>query len=195
MPSPGSQGAAGGTRMTTTRHDPAATETDQLQTVRRSLAVLEALAAHPAGATPKELSQTLGIHLSSCYRLLNALVDAGYVARYGGLFRVGARVAYVHRGFLESVRPPTGVVPFVHALQLATGETAMLNQLEGDNLMATVTVAGNRSGVHPPGYVGQSAPAHAVAAGRVLLASWPAAQLEGYLTRHAPGSRFPIKSP
>src|SRR5262245_23980941 len=127
-----------------TGRDPTASEPEQLQTVRRALAVLEALAARPAGATPKELSQALGLHLSSCYRLLNALVDAGYAARYDGLFRVGARVAYVHHGFLESVQPPPGVIPFVHALQLATGETSMLNQLEGDNVMATVTVAGNR---------------------------------------------------
>jgi IclR family acetate operon transcriptional repressor len=170
-------------------------ETEQLQTVRRALAVLEALAARPAGASPKELSQVLDLHLSTCYRLLNALVAAGYALRTGGLFRVGARVAYVHRGFLEAVQPPPGVVPFIHALQVTTGETAMLNQLEADNVMSTVTVAGTRPGAHPPGYVGQSAPAHAMAAGRVLLASLSAAQIEGYLARHAPGSRFPITNP
>jgi hypothetical protein len=66
-------------------------ETEQLQTVRRALAVLEALAARPSGASPKELSQALDLHLSTCYRLLNALVAAGYATRTGGLFRVGAR--------------------------------------------------------------------------------------------------------
>ena len=170
-------------------------ETEQLQTVRRALAVLEALAARPSGASPKELSQALDLHLSTCYRLLNALDAAGYATRTGGLFRVGARVAYVHHGFLEAVQPPPGVIPFIHALQLTTGETAMLNQLDGDNIMATVTVAGNRPGVHPPGYVGQSGPAHLMAAGRVLLASLSAAQIERYLARHAPGSRFPITNP
>src|SRR4051794_33364570 len=170
-------------------------ETEQLQTVRRALAVLEALAARPAGASPKELSQSLDLHLSTCYRVLNALVAAGYATHAGGLFRVGARVAYVHHGFLEAVQPPPGVAPFIHALQLTTGETAMLNQLDGDNLMATVTVPGNRPGAHPPGYVGQSAPAHLMAAGRVLLASLSAAQFEEYLDRHAPGSRFPITNP
>jgi DNA-binding IclR family transcriptional regulator len=185
--------------MTTTRHDPADTETDQLQTVRRALAVLEALAARPAGATPKELSQALGLHLSTTYRSLNTLVAAGYAARCagGGLFRPGSRIAYVHHGYLEASRPPPGVVPFVHALQLATGETAMFTQMEADNVVATAIVDGSRPGSCPPGYIGLAGPAHSAAAGRALLARLPAAQLEAYLDRQAtvPGALYPLTNP
>jgi IclR family acetate operon transcriptional repressor len=173
-----------------------APRTERLHSVKRTLAVLEALAARPNGATPKELSQALGLHLSTSYRLLNSLAAAGYVTRSPstGLFRLGARIAYLHHGYRMGLRPPAEAVPFVHALQLATGETAMLNQLEGDDVVCTVTVAGSRPGAFPAGYVGMAAPAHAVAAGRALLARLPAARLDAYVSRRAgmPDSPFPL---
>jgi DNA-binding IclR family transcriptional regulator len=167
--------------------------------VGRSLAVLEALAARPEGVSPKELSQMLGLHLSTTYRLLNMLRAAGYAARgaESGLFRLGSRLAYLHHGYLAALAPPPETLAFVHALQLATGETAMLTQLEGDDVISTAAVMGSRAGAFPTGYVGMAIPAHFTAAGRVLLAALPLAQREAYLARHAvmPGSPFPLGSP
>jgi DNA-binding IclR family transcriptional regulator len=174
-------------------------ETERLHTVRRALSVLEALAARPQGATPKELSQALDLHLSTTYRLLNTLVGTGYVTRNAGVghFRLGPRVAYLHHGYLSGLRPPPAALPFVHALQLATGETAVLNQLEGDDVVTTAFVAGTRPDSIPPGYVGLAAPAHALAVGRVLLAHLPPARVEAYLAHRAamPMSPFPLGSP
>ncbi len=158
---------------------------DRLHSVRRSLAVLEALAGRPGGATPKELSQALGLHLSTCYRLLNTLVASGYAARSSssGLFRLGRRIAYLHHGYVAGLRPPMKVLAFLHALQVATGETAMLFQLDGDDAVATAIVPGSRPASYPPGYVGLAAPAYTVAVGRVLLAWLPTAQIDAYLAR------------
>ncbi|MGH2614838.1 MAG: IclR family transcriptional regulator [Thermomicrobiales bacterium] len=173
-------------------------EADRLQSVKRALAVLETLAGRPHGVTPKELSQTLGLHLSTSYRLLNTLAAAGYAVRRpgGGLFRLGPRATYLHHGYLEALRPPPPVLAFVHALQVATGETAMLNQLEGDDVVVTAVVPGNHPTAHASGYVGLAAPAHALAGGRTLLAWLPAAELEAYLNSAAAasGSPFPLSN-
>jgi DNA-binding IclR family transcriptional regulator len=173
--------------------------TDRLHSVRRSLAMLEALAARPAGASPKELSQALGMHLSTSYRLLNTFVAGGYAVRSpeDGLFRLGARVAYLHQGYLASVRPLPAALPFVHALQLATGETTMLAQAEGDDVVATGVAAGSRPGAYPPVHVGLAITAHAVAAGKVLLAELPAVQLDAYIARQMARSEapFPLRRP
>lgn len=168
-------------------------ETELTRSVHRALAVLETLAARPNGVTPKELSQALGIHLSTSYRLLNTLVAAGYAARSpsSGLFRLGPRVAYLHHGYLAALSPPTETLAFVHALQMATGETVMLNALEGDDVVVSAVVAGSRPASYPPGYVGMAVPAHVLAVGRVLLAWQPAAQIEDYLTRQAAAPPFP----
>jgi len=161
--------------------------------------LLEALAVRPGGATPKELSQALELHLSTCYRLLNTLVAGGYALRStsDGLFRLGPRVAYLHHHYLAANQPPAAVVPFVHALQLATGETTMLTQLEGDDIVATQIVKGSRPASFPPGYVGFAAPAHTTAAGRSLLAWLSPAQIEGYIDRQTENSAspFPLTSP
>ncbi len=169
----------------TTQNGRSEGESDRLQSVRRAFALLEALAARPGGATPKELSQALGLHLSTCYRLLNTLVSAGYAAHSAssGLFRLGPRIAYLHNGYVAALQPHPATLPFVHTLQLATGETAMFNHLEGDDVVVTATVAGSRPDSHPPGYAGMAIPAHVLAAGRVLLAGLPAAQFEAHLTR------------
>lgn len=181
-----------------TQRDGSSSEAERLHSVRRALAVLEALVARPEGASPKELSLALGLHLSTCYRMLNTLVAAGYATHSpDGLFRLGSRVAYLNFGYLAALRPPPEALPFVHALQIATAETAMLQQLEGDIVVATFGVAGSHPDAVTVGYVGMAAPAHAIAAGRVLLAGLPACQIESYLTRHATGpeARFPLTNP
>ena len=157
---------------------------DRLHSGRRTLAVLEALAARPHGATPKELGHALDLHLSTCYRLLNTLVAAGYVVRCSsGLFRLGRRLAYLNDRYLATLRPPPEILAFLQALQVATGETAILSQLKGDDVVGTAIVLGSRPGSHPAGYVGIAAPAHAVGSGRALLAWLPPAQLDAYVKR------------
>jgi DNA-binding IclR family transcriptional regulator len=157
---------------------------DQISSGRRILAVLETLAARPGGMTPKEVSQALQIHLSTCYRLLNTLQEAGYAVRSAnGHFALGRRVGYLNHRYLASVRPSTEVRAFLRALQLATGETVMLLRLEGHEVVIIEAVEGSRPAAHPGEYAGLSGPAYAFAAGRVLLANLPAAQCEAAITR------------
>ena len=157
---------------------------EQLHSGRRTLAVLEAIAAQPHGVTPKQVSQTLKLHLSTCYRLLNTLLAAGYLVKSSdGHFTLGRRVAYLNNRYEASLRPNADARAFLHALQLATGETSMLCRLEADEVVTTAVVPGSRPGSHPGGYLGLSGPAHAFAAGRALLAGLPPAQREAAIAR------------
>ena len=157
---------------------------EQLHSGRRTLAVLETIAAQPHGVTPKQVSQTLKLHLSTCYRLLNTLLAADYVVRSPHLlFTLGRRVAYLNDRYANSLRLRAEVRAFLHALQLATGETSMLFHLEDDAVVITAVVQGSRPGAHPGEYVGLAGPAHAFAAGRALLAGLPPAQREAAIAR------------
>lgn len=169
---------------------------DRLEAGGRILAVLEVLAARADGVSPKELSQALGLHLSTCYRLLNTLAAAGYARRApSGVFQPGGRIAYLHQGYLASL--DAAALPFVQALQQATGELAVLHHWEGDDVVCTAAVAGSDRGAAPWIYPGLAAPAHTVAAGRALLAGLPAPRLEAYLARCAarPAGAFPLTKP
>lgn len=176
----------------------AGSESDRLHSVKRVMAVLETLAAQPHGVTPKELSQQLGLHLSTVYRLLTTLQETGYVTRApgSGLFRLGARVAYLHQGYLTGLCPPIGAFPFLRALQQVTGETVTLWHLEGNQVVITEVVEGSRPGATPPGYPGLAMPADVLAAGRVLLAQLPAETLEAIAAQRAkhPEPPFPVIS-
>ena len=185
---------AGSASVQTARAEP---EAERLQSVKRALAVLELLAARPEGITPKELGQKLDLHLSTIYRLLNTLAAAGYAVPDSGLFRLGPRIAFLHHGYLAAVTPSPEALAFVHALQQRTGETAMLNRLDGADIVSVAAVPGNLPGSHPPGYIGMAGPAHAVATGKVLLAWLPPALLTGYLDRlsREMAPRFPLANP
>ena len=163
---------------------------DQIASERRILAVLETIATQPGGVTPKAISQTLQIHLSTCYRLLNTLLAAGYVVRAAnGHFSLGRRLGYLYHRYTASVQSSPEVRAFLHALQLASGETVTLMRLEEHEVVVTTILGGSRPGSHPGLYVGLSGPAHAFAAGRVLLAGLPAAQREDAIARsHHPSA-------
>ncbi|MFN8662874.1 MAG: IclR family transcriptional regulator [Thermomicrobiales bacterium] len=157
---------------------------DQISSGRRTLAVLETLASQPGGMTPKEISKSLGLHLSTCYRLLNTLQAASYVVRSpDGHFTLGRRVAYLNHRYEATVRPRAEILAFLHALQVATGETALLLRLEDTDVVTVAIVEGSLPDAHPGDYVGLAGPAYAFAAGRMLLAGLPAAQQERAIMR------------
>ncbi len=51
----------------------------QIKSVVRTLTLIEALSAHPAGATVTALAAELGLPKSSVFRMLNTLLEFGYV--------------------------------------------------------------------------------------------------------------------
>jgi IclR family transcriptional regulator, acetate operon repressor len=63
-----------------TRIRPAST----VGSVQRALRVLETVASHPGGLTPKAVARRLGLALSTTYNLLNTLAAEGYVVRLEG---------------------------------------------------------------------------------------------------------------
>jgi DNA-binding IclR family transcriptional regulator len=164
--------------------------------VLRALAIVDALAAHPHGATPKTLSSELGIHLSTTYHLLNTLVTSGYVVRdtETRLFQIGPRIPYLQHRFQQGLEPDLGVAPFLAALNETTGDTVHLGRLRGDTTVVVATLAGRRTDAVPAGYVGYAMPAHATALGQVLLARSSPAQRDAYLARADFSARPPLKA-
>jgi DNA-binding IclR family transcriptional regulator len=174
---------------------PTSPKRDVLQSVVRALGVLEILALNPNGVTPKSVSAKLGLNLSTTYHLLNTLFVCGYAIRAPEtqLFQLGPRVASLHGGFLDTLRVAPRLLPFVHALQQATGATATLAQWENNDVVASAIVDGDDAVSHLGRYVGFTGAAHAAAMGKVLLAWAPAEQVQAYvakngLRRYTPGT-------
>lgn len=78
----------------------------QPKAIHSALTVLEAVASLGVGATAREISDELGLPRATAYRLLNLLVQDGYLVRTPDLsgFALGAKVAQ-----LASAAAPAGL--------------------------------------------------------------------------------------
>ncbi|WP_433207133.1 LuxR C-terminal-related transcriptional regulator [Nocardia sp. CA-107356] len=74
------------------------TESAVLLTLRRGLALLDAVAERNGSVTAKSLARSLGLQQRTCYHLLRTLRREGYLVRLpNGEFDIGPRRAFVNR--------------------------------------------------------------------------------------------------
>lgn len=100
----------------------------------KAIQVFSAVAQSPGGVTPKSLAITLGIAPSTCYRILNTYLAAGWLrTRQGSLFELSfglvplLRPILRHEVLIETIREP------LNKLANTTGLTAKLTVRQGDD--------------------------------------------------------------
>lgn len=158
----------------------ASREGAKFQSVRRAFKILD-LVSRRQGLTAKLLARELGVSLSTCYYLINILIEEGYLekdpARRG--YRMGAAVGALHER-RTGERFSSLVEPVLEDLARRSGRHAYL----GIMLDGAVTVSRVKSPFKGPpvgivqGFHGAS---HALALGKVLIAGSGSEGLKGYL--------------
>ena len=149
-----------------------------MQSVERAFAVLDAVAARPAGVTA--LAERLTLPKSTVARLLDALERLGAVERDGLLWRIGPAVATlastvsIERSLAALVRP------HLVALVRTLGEDAGLGLPDG-YLVHYVDQVESENAVQVRDWTGTRAPLHTTPSGLVMLAEWPEEARERYL--------------
>ncbi len=142
-----------------------------VQSVERTFDVLEALATarHPVAIT--ELSQQLGLHISTVHRLLATLIERGYAKQdeRSGRYSVGGRLMELASGLTEQTDIRLEAHPALERLAAQVGETANLSVRSGDNLVYIDQVQTNRL-VRMFTRVGSSAPLYCTGSGKLFLA-------------------------
>jgi IclR family acetate operon transcriptional repressor len=138
--------------------------------VARAIALLEALAAHPAGLGVGELARSIGVGASSASRLLATLEDAGLVRRSArGPFQLGVRLLALADSATEGLEVRELAAPLLRELVASTGETATLS-IPGTEAAVTVDFVSGPGAVTSRARVGRPSVPHATAVGKVLLA-------------------------
>jgi IclR family transcriptional regulator, acetate operon repressor len=151
----------------------------------RALRVVEAVAAAGDGVTAKAIARRLGSPLPTVYRALGILVTEGYLVRLHDVrgYGLGYRVAELHGGLVEQVRPPAAARAVLFELHTAARGAAYLTVLRDvDIVVAHVDDCVE----HPrpePMRIGEPTAAHAIAAGKVMLAGLRTGRLSELLTR------------
>jgi acetyl-CoA synthetase len=154
---------------------------DKFKSVRRVFRIMDLVSERGEDLTAKQLAHELGTNLSSCYYLLGILVDEGYIERVaqGGGYRVGPALAS-----LREARPRSDfdvrVEPVVEDLARRTQRHAYAAVMwDGES---TVTHVKSPPRSPPVGVVqGFHGASHALALGKVLLASEGAEYVDGYI--------------
>ncbi|MBG6238437.1 DNA-binding IclR family transcriptional regulator [Mycetocola sp. CAN_C7] len=141
---------------------------DQLQSVTHALQLLRLLErTAPSGVS--DLSKELGVSSSTVHRLLTTMVSEGFVRQVAPTKKYG-----LARGI--SLTSPSDILARcirsaeddLKLLRDSSGETVHLAVLNGLNTRYVAAVESDRM-MKVTGRVGEEAPAHATAAGKILL--------------------------
>jgi len=146
--------------------------------------VLESLASRRGATGISELSQIVGLHVSTVHRLLGTLVDRGYVRQdpESARYHLGSRIfslasaADVHLDLRSVARP------YLERLMRASGETANLVTGSGLEVVYLDQVASLHL-VKMFTSPGMRAPLYCTGSGKVILAFGPPGLVEAALGR------------
>ncbi|AGL01782.1 IclR family transcriptional regulator [Desulfoscipio gibsoniae] len=153
-------------------------KTKTVQSVDRSLAILEALAKHREPIALTVLSVKLGLNISTVHRLLNTLIVAGFVEQEPnqGHYRLGLKTFEIGNAALYNLDIRSIAKPYLKELVdrcsetanlsvLNRGEVVYIDQVESPNIVKMFAKPGTRG------------PAYCTASGKVLLAALPPGEL------------------
>lgn len=152
-----------------------------LQSLARGLAVLRALEdARDAGLPVTAIAQSTGLPRTTVHRCLLTLLNEGYAARAGHLFRPLPRVLELGYASLSALTFSDIVQPHLRDLVTRVKESASVTVLDGTDILYVARVPIARV-MSVDITVGTRFPAYATAMGRVLLAGLPEREREHLL--------------
>jgi len=137
----------------------------------RGLALIEQLIGQPEGATLSALKDDLVMPSGACHRLLQLLVQRGYVRqlRPQGPYVLTAKIASLGLAYLSS----TGIVdiaePLLERLAHDSGELVRLSIVDDDRLTWVAKAQGTRKGVRYDPDMGMDASLSCTASGHAWL--------------------------
>ncbi len=152
---------------------------DQVQSLVRGLAVIRAFDGE-ATLTLSEVAQRAGLTRAAARRFLLTLVDLEYVRADGRSFRLTPRVLNLGYSYLSKHSIPEIALPHIESLVTTVEESSEMGMLDGHDVVYVLRVSGPRI-LTAAISIGARRPAHATAAGRVLLTGLNPEDREEYL--------------
>jgi DNA-binding IclR family transcriptional regulator len=156
-----------------------------VQSVERTLDILEALAEAGRPVTLSDLSHRVGLHVSTVHRLLATLIERNYARQdaNSGRYCIGPRLLELSSDLPDQYDVRGEAHPILEKLSAQVGETANLSVRSGDNLVYIDQVQSERL-VRMFTRVGSSAPLYCTGAGKLFLAFGPEEDFEREFNRY-----------
>jgi len=153
-------------------------QNSQVKSATRTLDIIEYVVAHDRPLVAQEIATALGIPVSSLSYLLATLVDREYLERQGRRYSAGPGLARLQTS-TGSYTLRDRAAPLVRTLRMQLDETTSFFVREGWEIEAIVTESSEQA-LRYSVPSGQRLPMHALAAGKVLLATLPEEDLDRY---------------
>ena len=156
----------------------AAAQSSQVKSATRTLDIIEYVVAAGRPLVAQEVATALGIPVSSLSYLLSTLVEREYLLRDGRRYSAGpglARLQASDKGFTLADR----VAPLVRTLRVQLDETTSFFVRDGWEIEAIVTESSEQA-LRYSVPQGRRLAMHALAAGKVLLATLEPDELDRY---------------
>jgi IclR family acetate operon transcriptional repressor len=152
-----------------------------VQSLERAFDLLERMADAGGEVGLSELSASSGLPLPTIHRLMRTLVSCGYVRQQPNRrYALGPRL--IRLGESASRLLGTWARPYLAELVEATGETANMALLDGDEVVY-VAQAPSRHSMRMFTEVGRRVLPHSTGVGKALLAEVPPAEVRALLAR------------
>ncbi|WP_170985326.1 IclR family transcriptional regulator C-terminal domain-containing protein [Roseomonas sp. AR75] len=161
-----------------TRHETLAR--DELRTLAKGLAVIEAFDAEHPSLTLSETARRVGISPGSAQRILRTLESLGYVGSDGARYALRPRTLQLGYAFLATLPLSAIAQPLLSSLTARLDASASLALLDGAEVVYVARASARRLSRDYMS-VGTRMPAHATSVGKVLLAALPPEALEAAL--------------
>lgn len=151
------------------------TNSGPVQSIDRVLDIVETLAAAPQGLALFELGAATGLHVSTAYRLLNALGNRGYVRKdaISGKYRLTLRLFEVGSRVSGTIDLLSAAKPMLDDLSDFTQEAVHLARRDGSDMVYLYKAEPFRQLVRMESHVGHRAPMYCTAVGKSILALLP----------------------
>lgn len=182
MDKPGGEKSADGARR----------ERGGVQSVERTLDILEALVELGSEVGLVEISQAVSLPLATVHRLLGTLIQRGYVKqnRANRKYALGFRALQMGSDMRQRFSLRLEARPFLQRLMQRSGESANLAVLD-DGEVVYIDQAQSSRILRMFTQIGNRLPAHSTGSGKVMLAFAPPEMVEGILRRHG----LPLRTP
>lgn len=154
----------------------------RVESVARAVKIIESLAMSPAGLS--ETARRVDLPKSTVARLLSTLEETEAVERAGDgrMFRLGPMVQRLSAAAGGPAQLAAFAWPYLEELTNLTGEAAGISIPDGYR----VHYIDQTEATHPVqvrDWTGELIPMHLVPSGLVIMAHWPAQQIDRYLGR------------
>lgn len=156
---------------------------DHVGSLEKGLAVLDILAAHPAGLTLTETAVAAGMTRAGARRLLLTLTATGHARQDGRRFLLTPRLLALARTWLDGVSLWDFALPYMREVAGALNESCSAAILADTDVVYVARVPGARRVMSIALSVGTRLPAYCTSMGRMLLSDLPSPDLENLLRR------------